>query len=64
MFRWSQGKLSSWLGTSGRHNALVGGVVACAAGVGTALATAASDMTVVTGVVAGLVATVVAGALG
>jgi hypothetical protein len=44
--------------------ALVGGAAACAAGVGTALAAAASDMTVVTGVVAGLVAAVVAGSVG
>ncbi len=48
----------------GATYALVGGVAACAAGVGTALAAAASDMTVVTGVVAGLVAAVVAGGVG
>jgi hypothetical protein len=44
--------------------ALVGGVAACAAGLGTALAAAASDMTIMAGVVAGLVAAVVAGGVG
>ena len=48
----------------GATYAPVGGVAACAAGVGTALAAAASDVTVVTGVVAGLVAAVVAGGVG